>query len=140
MRVQLYIIIRYTLLLLLVSILAGIVLGLIGRLVGSNASDHVWGRFDSELIARLLSTVIVCFAVYWRLWRKHRNGYFANGAIVAALTGVLGVVCSLLLAPKGVAMLGIFPVAISVLSHVAIFGFAGLLFRVTDTIRIGSSG
>ena len=95
MRVQLHLIIRYTLLLLLVSILAGIALELIGKLVGGNASDHVWGRFDSELTARLLSTIIVCFAVYWRLWRKHRNGYFANGAIVAALTGVLGVVCSL---------------------------------------------
>jgi len=137
---RLYLIIRYTLLLLLVSILAGIVLGVIGRLMGSNASDHVWGRFDSELIVRFIGTVIVCFAVYLRLWRKHRDRYFANGAIVAALTGVLGVVCSLLLAPKSVAVFGFLSVAVSVLTHVAIFGFASLLFRATDRARTASTG
>lgn len=129
MRPQPYLVTRYALLLLVVSILAGIALHLIHRLVGGNTSDHAWGRFDSGLIARFFGTIFVCLMVYWRLWRKHRDAYLVNGAIVATLTGVLGVVCSLFLAPNGVAVLGIMPVAISVLAHLVIFGLASLLFK-----------
>jgi hypothetical protein len=122
-------------LLFLASVLAGMALHLVYRLVGSNASDHVWGSFDSGLIARFSGTIFVCLMVYGRLWRKHRDAYFVNGTIVAALTGVLGVVCSLFLAPNGVAVLGIIPLAISVLAHLAILGLASLLFKAMERQR-----
>jgi len=119
------VVISYTFLLLVASVSVGVIIGILRRLVGDGA-EHQWGTWDLALALRLVATPVVCFAVYWRLARRHPHRFFGNGMTIAALTGTLNFFSSLAYAPGAQWMLLI----VSVASHVVIFLLAATVFRL----------
>ena len=119
-------ILRYTLLMLVASIATGFIMGMFRALFLDTEVEHRWGVWDSVLVTRFIGTLVVCFAVYWRLTKRHPQGYLANGAAIAALTGVLSFICSLAYAPQ----VRLSALVLSVTLHVAIFLIAAVTLRV----------
>lgn len=86
-------ILGYALALLLLSVGAGVLWGLI-RLAFS-MPIHEGGGVDADLIGRLVGTILVSAFVYRRLARRHPDDYLALGTPVAIInglaTGLLGI-------------------------------------------------
>jgi hypothetical protein len=87
----------YTLLLVALGVGAGIIVGIVRRLVGL---DHQWGSFDVTAALRLVVTVAVTLGVFAVLARRHPSRYYAIGSIVVLLTTIFGVASAYLLAPQ----------------------------------------
>lgn len=124
-RQHLSVIFGYTLLSLVAGVIVGLILGILRRLLGDGA-DHQWGTWDFALVLRLFGTFAVCFAIYWRLARKHPHRFLANGMAIGALTGALSFASSLIYALK----VQLTALAASVASHIIIFLVAAAILRL----------
>lgn len=124
-RQRILLILRYAFLLLVAGIGAGFILGAFRALL-LNENEHRWGMWDSVLVIRLIGTLLVCFVVYWRLSKRHPQGYIVNGTVIAALTGALSFLCSLAYAPQ----VHLFALALSIAFHILIFFVAAALLSV----------
>ena len=124
-RRHLRVIISYTLLSLVASVIVGFILGIFRRLL-SDGPEHEWGTWDYYLVLKLVATLVVCFALYWRLARRHPNRFLANGIAIAALTGALSFLGSLLSAPNVELLL----LVVSVVSHIVIFLVVAMILRL----------
>jgi hypothetical protein len=118
----------YTLGLTAVGIGAGIVLGVVYRILGV---EQQWGIIDVTKLVEAILTLAITFGVFMALAKKHPTHYISAGAAVAVLSAILSTILAYFTAPPG-ARAGAFwlvAVAVPLFFNAAALFAAGLYSR-----------
>jgi len=122
----------YSLLMILVQIGVGIVHG---------ASRAVLEWLPESLALKFTLIAAASFAVYWMMAHRHPAQFFVNGALVAAVTGLVGAMFALLLQFSNASAIVLF--AGRVAAHMALFVIAYVVLRslaVVGPRSVGNNG
>ena len=88
----------YTLFLTVLGIAAGIVLGVVYRILGV---EQQWGTIDVTKLVEVILMLAIAFGVFTALARKHPARYISAGAAVVVLSAILSTILAYFTAPPG---------------------------------------
>jgi len=87
----------YTLLVLALGVVSGIIFSIVERLVGV---DDQWGVLDVSSAVQLVTTLAIAFCVFAVLHKRQLADYYTVGGLVVLMTVVLQVAAAYFVAPQ----------------------------------------